>query len=277
MQLSRMPSGAHSTASASVRAATPARAALLCATWCRPRGDTTRLTMLPALPAACQWRPMLCTMLKVPVRLVSMTARQPFSVKSTAACGNCPPALLTSRSTLPRRANRSANSASTAPRSRMSSACASHSRPRAPRASRTRATLASVRPQTMTRAPRRAASHAVARPMPLPPPDTTTVQPLKSPAANTQGWASSCASDMPKPGAGSGGGPAWLMGFSRAPPEEFAADDELAHFCGAGADLEQLDGAVQAIDLRLPDVAAAAMDLHCLGQYAVHGLGSVHH
>ena len=38
MQLTRMPSGAHSTATHSLNATMPARAAQVCATWCRPRG-----------------------------------------------------------------------------------------------------------------------------------------------------------------------------------------------------------------------------------------------
>ena len=59
------------------------------------------LTMLPAWPRCATARATLCIMLKVPLRLVSMTARQPFSLKSIAACGNWPPALLTSRSTRP--------------------------------------------------------------------------------------------------------------------------------------------------------------------------------
>ena len=77
------------------------------------------LTILPQTWVACQCRPMLCIMLNVPLRLVSITARQPFSLKSMAACGNWPPALFTSRSTPPRRTKSSAKKASTAARSRM--------------------------------------------------------------------------------------------------------------------------------------------------------------
>src|SRR3546814_10654734 len=48
------------------------------------------------------------------------------------------------------------------------------------------------------------------------------------------------------------------------------------HFGCAGADLQQLDRAVQAVDFRLPDVAAAAVDLHGVVQHLVQRLCGVH-
>ena len=128
------------------------------------------LTMLPGCLAARQCRAALCIMLNVPVRLVSMTARQPLSVKSIAACGNCPPALLTSRSSASAAGKISRQqSRSTAARSRISSGNASQGSPRAASAARTRVELLDAAPaDQMTRAPSRAASHAVARPIPLP-------------------------------------------------------------------------------------------------------------
>jgi len=39
--------------------------------------------------------PRVASCLNVPLRFVSITARQPFSLQSIAACGNWPPALLT--------------------------------------------------------------------------------------------------------------------------------------------------------------------------------------
>ena len=59
--------------------------------------------------------------------------------------------------------------------------------------------------------------------------------------------------------------------------QQLACDDHLADFRRAGADLQQLDRAIEPVDLGLPDVAAAAMDLHGLVEHCVAGLGSVHH
>src|SRR3546814_17671060 len=56
---------------------------------------------------------------------------------------------------------------------------------------------------------------------------------------------------------------------------QLAGDDHLAHFGCAGADLQQLDRAVQAVDFRLPHVAAAAVDLHGLVPPLVPRLGAV--
>ena len=48
-----------------------------------------------------------------------------------------------------------------------------------------------------------------------------------------------------------------------------------AHLAGAGADLDQLGGAVEAVHLHLPHVAAAAVDLHGVGGDAGAGFGGV--
>ena len=62
----------------------------------------------------------------------------------------------------------------------------------------------------------------------------------------------------------SGGYSASTFGADQARGDELAADDQLAHLGRAGADFQQLDGPVQAIDLGLPDVAGAAVDLAIL-------------
>src|SRR6478609_7497673 len=59
-------------------------------------------------------------MMQVPFRLVLMTAFQPFTEKSIAACGNCPPALLMRQSMRPCAAQIASNSALTEPGSLMS-------------------------------------------------------------------------------------------------------------------------------------------------------------
>ena len=59
-------------------------------------------------------------MYQVPFRLVLMTVFQPFTEKSIAACGNCPPALLTRLSSRPCAAHTVSNRALTASGSRMS-------------------------------------------------------------------------------------------------------------------------------------------------------------
>ena len=84
---------------------TPARAAQVCATCGMPRHTiATMLTMLPGIFSACQRLAAACIMYQVPLRLVSMTASQPLTLKSIAACGYWPPALLTRASRRPKRA-----------------------------------------------------------------------------------------------------------------------------------------------------------------------------
>src|SRR5882724_3908707 len=82
------------------------------------------LTMLPGCLWSRQRCAAACIMYQVPLRLVLMTAFQPFTEKSIAGCGNCPPALLIRLSMRPCTAQIVSNSALTASGSRMSATCA---------------------------------------------------------------------------------------------------------------------------------------------------------
>ncbi len=107
MQLTRMPSGAHSTATVRVAPMMPARAATVCATPGMPRSMTTTMLQIDrsigsaAAPRSRQYCAARCIISQVPLRLLLMTALQPLGAKSIAACGNCPPALLTVQSMRP--------------------------------------------------------------------------------------------------------------------------------------------------------------------------------
>jgi hypothetical protein len=94
-----------------------------------------------------------------------------------AGAGNCPPALLTSTSIAPNRSTTPPTKRSTSAASRMSHTATwtPSAPPGATAASSARAasSLSAVRPQIAIRAPRRASSAAVARPMPDPPPVTS--------------------------------------------------------------------------------------------------------
>jgi hypothetical protein len=46
--------------------------------------------------------------------------------------------------------------------------------------------------------------------------------------------------------------------FGKLPVRHLVADDDLPHFRGTRADLQQLDRPKQAIDLRLPDIFSTA-------------------
>ena len=91
---------------------------------------TTMLTMLPGCLWSRQRCAAVCIMYQVPFRLVLMTAFQPFTEKSIAACGNCPPALLMRLSRRPCAAQIASNRALTASGSLMSAICAEALRPR---------------------------------------------------------------------------------------------------------------------------------------------------
>ena len=68
----------------------------------------------------------------------------------------------------------------------MSKACVSQLPPAASISPFTTSSFSCLRPQMATCAPSAAISCAVQRPMPLPPPVTTTVRPLKSPGVKTE-------------------------------------------------------------------------------------------
>src|SRR5579872_6134182 len=85
---------------------TPARAAHVCATPGIPRQTTaTTFTIEPEILASRHLCAADCIMYQVPLRLVSITAAQPFGEKSMAAWGNWPPALLITISTRPKRSH----------------------------------------------------------------------------------------------------------------------------------------------------------------------------
>ncbi|EWS62704.1 hypothetical protein Y695_04064 [Hydrogenophaga sp. T4] len=77
------------------------------------------LTMLPGRPCSTQRLAAPCIMYQLPLRLVSITAFQPLTLKSIAWAANWPPALLTSTSTPPKRSHTALSMASTCSGSRM--------------------------------------------------------------------------------------------------------------------------------------------------------------
>src|SRR5205085_3450960 len=134
--------------------------------------------------------------------------------------------------------------------------------------------LSWLRPTRTTCAPSRANSHAVARPIPPAPPDNTTTMSLRISDANAVRCTASSSSVSPSLSGRSG---VLLSAMGGHVLEQLACDDHLSDFCRSGADLQQLDRTKQPVDLRLPDVAAAAMDLHGLVEDCVASLCSVHH
>jgi hypothetical protein len=134
-------------------------------------------TMLPPSPSSI-WFPNTCVMFQVPVRLVSITAFQPFGLKWRAGCGYWPPALLTSTSIFPTRSCAAAARASTDSRSRMFTWAVSTRRPVAAWISRAASSRGSGRRAASSRsAPASARARAISRPSPVPPPVTNAVRP----------------------------------------------------------------------------------------------------
>ena len=137
--------GPQSTASERVRLTTPARAAPECAMVAAPRCQmlATMFTIAPPSPAArsgwSAWH-----MFQVPVRLVSMTARQPFGVMSSARAMNCPPAQFTSAS------HSSSEPTSSATFSRSRTSAANVSQPTASSFSWSRPTAITRRPSSIS-------------------------------------------------------------------------------------------------------------------------------
>ncbi len=125
-------------------------------------------------------------MRKPPVRLVRTTASQPFSEMSRSGAGNWPPALFTRPSMRPCAASTASTVAQTCSSSRMSQAWVVAAPPAAAISAHTVSSFSGLRPMSATFAPRAASSWAVQRPMPLPPPVTTTDWPANRPARNTE-------------------------------------------------------------------------------------------
>src|SRR5262249_7773123 len=70
------------------------------------------------------------------------------------------------------------------------------------------------------------------------------------------------------------GAPRRIGRAGRSLPQQLLGDDELAHLARARADLEQLDRAVKAVHLGLPDVGGAAVDLRGVVEHAVQSVGA---
>lgn len=98
------------------------------------------------------------------------TARQPFGLMSSAGAVNCPPALLTSTSILPKASSVRSTTSVICCSSRMSAGTARQVAPVASTALRVSSSGSGRRPQSTMSAPPAARSSAVARPMPVPPP-----------------------------------------------------------------------------------------------------------
>jgi hypothetical protein len=114
--------------------------------------------------------------LKVPTRLLRITASKPFGLIAAAGLGNCPPALFTSTSMRPKRPCTASTKAPTFSASRMSHVSANTSPPRRRASSTTSASGSGRRPQIATRAPSSSSSSTTARPMPVPPPVTSATR-----------------------------------------------------------------------------------------------------
>src|SRR5918994_6311935 len=120
---------------------------------------------------------------QVPCTFSSITVRKPLGVIASAGLMNWPPALLTSRSTRPWRSSTPSTKASTASSSRMSRGWCSNAPPSAATDSAVSARGSGRRPQPITVAPSRASSFAVARPIPVPAPETMQTWPWSRPGA----------------------------------------------------------------------------------------------
>jgi hypothetical protein len=171
MLFSRMPRVAHSTASVRIIASTPALAATECAMPGKPR--RVSMVMLTTLPpwSSIQASAMARVRFQVPVRFVATTASKPLPRIISAGDMNCPPPLLTSRSTRPKRSTTRRARASHASRSRMSSSSPYTGRPTSSlRPAAAGPMCSALRLAMTTVAPRRPSSRAVAAPMPVPPP-----------------------------------------------------------------------------------------------------------
>ncbi len=108
-----------------------------------------------------------------------------LSVISSAAAVNCPPALLTSTSTAPKRSSVASTKARTWSGSRTSQGNAMHSAPSRSSCARTSASGSGRRPQIATLAPESAKATAVARPIPVPPPVIRATLPRFASGART--------------------------------------------------------------------------------------------
>src|SRR5260370_38984488 len=116
-------------------------------------------------------------------------------------------------------------------------------------------------------------SHVVAGRIPAVAPVPTTTMPPSASDANTVRWIANSSSVRPNV-SGAGGESASTMPATIF--QQFAGNNHLADFRRARADFQQLDRAEQAVDFRLPDVAAAAVDLHGLVEHRMTGLGRGH-
>src|ERR1700730_15553328 len=134
--------------------------------------------------------------------------------------------------------------------------------------------LSWLRPTRTTCAPSRANSHAMARPIPPAQQDNTTTMSLRTSDANAVRCTASSSSVRPSLSARSG---VLLSVMGGHILEQLACDYHLSDFCRSGAYLQQFDRTKQPVDLRLPDVAAATVDLHCFVEDGVARLCSVHH
>ena len=122
-------------------------------------------------------------MRKPPVRLVSITACQPLALMFSSGVMYWPPALFTRPSMRPCAATMAVTTVRTASSWRMSQAWKLARPPSATISPAVSCSFSSLRPISTTWAPRLASSCAVQRPMPEPPPVTTTTRPCSKPGA----------------------------------------------------------------------------------------------
>src|SRR5687768_13040737 len=193
------------------------------------------LTIEPGWPRSRHDLAALCIMYHVPLRFVSITASHPFTVKSIAACGNWPPPLLISTSRRPKRSQVCAINSSTRSGSRIVIGHVAMARPSSrctPAA--VSSSFSALRPQIITSAPSLASRYVMARPSPLPPPETTNTCPRSRSSRNTLGSRASCSSVYPQRVCSSCFGAEFKVGLSTDGEAPGASDGGKAEQRDAG-------------------------------------------
>ena len=165
-------------------ASTAARAAPVWAIagmpWC---GETVTLTIVPAPASRIASSYAASHIASVPLTFSRWTACQPLVARPSAGTMYWPPALLSTRSSRPRRSSVSATIRSAPARSRMSAA--THEQ-RSPISAAASSRTSARRPAITTEAPHRTSSAAAALPRLVPPPVTIATRPPSAPSTNTR-------------------------------------------------------------------------------------------
>ncbi len=185
MVLARISWSAHSTATDCIRLWTPAFPAPEWAWYGAPRSEFVAPIEMMAPPP----RSIICSaaanvQFAVPSRMVPTTERQPFAESSSAGQRKFAPALFTSTERSPSSSRTVSTISSTRSGSRTSTVVAHASTPRCSISAATGSRCSIDRLAIATFAPWSANPSAIARPIPVPPPVTSTVSPSSRSSAN---------------------------------------------------------------------------------------------